>query len=324
MHHNHLGAAGAGGGMRRPGAPFCDPQRLLDNGWHPVPLQRVSKGPAVSGWNRFALVPPREDLVARWVAKFPRCGWGLVCGGCAVAVDNDCDTPEASALFEAVRLCVLGETPAVRLGKPGRSLALYRPAEPVRYANLTTVGGEIHGLNADLVTGRQVAIFGPHPTAPSGRYVWPVEDLQALRPGDLPPVSAAQIARFTETTTVEFILAGLARPAAMRRGGPGVLDRAAARAVRRAARYGASAALAEAERVMRDAAAALRAGVAVARHPLGLAVALEAVRAGCSPEQVADRLDAAWMGLLGERERRARAGELLALAHWAEKKVCRA
>ena len=74
MQDDHLRGAGAGGGPRPPGTPFCDPLRLLDTGWHPIPLQRNSKAATVSGWNRFALVPPREDLVARWAARFPGCG----------------------------------------------------------------------------------------------------------------------------------------------------------------------------------------------------------------------------------------------------------
>ncbi len=80
---------------------YCDPLRLLDNGFHPFPLKPGSKLPAVEGWNRLALAPPSERQVARWQADFPGAGWGVACGFCAVAVDNDCDTPEASRLFEA-------------------------------------------------------------------------------------------------------------------------------------------------------------------------------------------------------------------------------
>ncbi len=65
MQHDHLGGAEAGGGTRRPSAPFCDPLRLLDNGWHPVRLRPESRRAAVSGRNRFALAPPHEAPVAR-------------------------------------------------------------------------------------------------------------------------------------------------------------------------------------------------------------------------------------------------------------------
>ena len=31
-------------------APYCDPLRLPDNGWHAFLLRRTSKEPAVTGW----------------------------------------------------------------------------------------------------------------------------------------------------------------------------------------------------------------------------------------------------------------------------------
>ena len=49
---------------------------------------------------------------------------------------------------------MLGETPAVRIGKPGRSVTLYRPTDAIRYVNVPSVGGEIYGLSADLAFTR--------------------------------------------------------------------------------------------------------------------------------------------------------------------------
>lgn len=303
-------------------APRCDPLRLADQGWHVFPLKPGTKVPAIVGWNRLSFVPAGPDQVERWMRLFPGAGWGIACGFCAVAIDNDCDTSPASALFEAVRLETLGDTMAVRVGKPGRSVALYRPQEPIRYAALSAVGGEAYALNADLMTGRQVVAYGPHPRAPSGRYVWPVEDLHDLRPRELPPVSAEGIMRFIKAVGIAFLSAGLARPDAMRDGRPGALDRNAVIAIRNAGRTsGAPAALAEAKRLLLAAAAAQRAAAKLARHPLGLAVAVGTVRAGCTPDQIADTLGGAWEALLEEAERRTRTAELFHLARWAMKKV---
>ena len=84
MQDNHLGGAGAGGETRRPvAASFCDPLRLLDNGRHSVPLRPESERPAVSGRDRFALAPRREDAVARRVSGMLGCGRGPARGGCA-------------------------------------------------------------------------------------------------------------------------------------------------------------------------------------------------------------------------------------------------
>ena len=300
---------------------YCDPLQLLDQGWHPFPLVPGSKLPAVTGWHRLALVPPSAEQVERWARQYPRSGWGMTVGWCAVGIDNDSDTPEASALFEAVRLATLGDTPAVRVGKPGRSVTLYRPTEPIQYANLPSAGGEVYGLNSDLMTGRQVVAFGPHPKAPSGRYEWPVEDLHNLSPRDLPPVSAADVARFVATLNVAFVSSGLARPEALREGQPGALDRQAARAVWKAGRRGgAAAALAEARRLLEAAASAQAAGSKVIRHPLALAVAVESVNAGADPEDVEEALGEAWRQLLEREEQRTRGGEMRALARWATKK----
>jgi hypothetical protein len=302
--------------------PYCDPLRLADQGWHVFPLKPGTKVPAIVGWNRLSSVPAGLDQVERWMRHFPDASWGIACGFCSVAIDNDCDTAPASALFEAVRLDTLGDTMAVRVGKPGRSVALYRPQEPIRYAALPAVGGEVYALNADLVTGRQVVAYGPHPRAPSGRYIWPVEDLHDLRPRDLPPVSVESITRFVRALSIAFVSAGLARPEALRDGRPGALDRNAAIAIRNAGRTsGGAAALAEARRLLLAAAAAQRSGAKLARHPLGLAVAVETVRAGCTPNQIADTLGGAWEELLEEAERRTRSTELFHLAQWAMRKV---
>jgi hypothetical protein len=302
-------------------APYCDPLRLLDQGWHVFPLKPGGKLPAVSGWNGLAMVPPSPEQVERWIHQWPVTGWGIACGFCAVAVDNDCDTPEASALFEAVRLSMLGETPAVRIGKPGRSVTLYRPLGPIQYVNLPSVGGEVYALNAGFETGRQVVVFGPHAKAPSGRYVWPVEDLHTLRSRDLPPVAAEDVGRFVRTLNLAFVSAGLARPEALQEGQPGAYDRAAARAVRQAGRAGGpAAALAEARKLLETAAEAQRLGQKVARHPLALAIVISAVNAGNDPEDVADVLGGPWRGLLEQAEQRGRGGEMLSLARWAARK----
>ena len=298
-------------------APYCDPLRLLDNGWHVFPLRRGSKEPAVAGWNRLALSPAPEMQIARWEASFPNTGWGIVCGGCAAAVDNDNDAPEPARLFEAVRLATLGFTPAVRIGKPGRSVTLYRPTDPIHYTAMPATGGEIYGLNSDGVTGRQVAAYGPHPKAAAGRYTWPVEDLQALRPSDIPAVSAADMAGFVAALAMAFVSTGLARPEALREGRPGALDRNAARIVREAGKGGgAEAALQAARRVLEAAAATQRGGRACLRHPLGLAVMVETANAGCDPDDVAWTLREDWGALFGRREHGKRGGELAGLASW--------
>jgi hypothetical protein len=300
---------------------YCDPLRLLDQGWHVFPLKPGGKLPAVTGWNGLAMVPPSPEQVEQWLHYWPSTGWGVACGFCAVGVDNDCDTPEASALFEAVRLTTLGDTPAVRIGKPGRSVTLYRPLGPIQYVNLPSVGGEVYALNAGYETGRQIVAFGPHAKAPSGRYVWPVEDLHTLRPRDLPPVAAEDVSRFVRTLNLAFVSARLARPDALREGQPGAYDRAAARAVWQAGRAdGPAGALAEARRLLEAAGQAQAVGQKVARHPLALAVVIGAVNAGSDPEDVAEVLGGPWRELLERAEQRTRGGEMLSLARWAAPK----
>lgn len=185
---------------------------------------------------------------------------------------------------------------------------------------IPSAGGEVYALNGDGETGRQVAVYGPHPKAAAGRYVWPVEDLHALTPSDLPPVSAADVAGFAAALNLAFVSAGLARPEALREGGPGALDRGAVRIIRWAARSGPDAALEAARRVLTDAMAARAAGGGPPRHPLALAVVVETANAGCDPDEVADALRSDWRALLDEGERRTRGGELAGMARWLKRK----
>ena len=100
----------------------------------------------------------------------------------AVAVDNDSDTPEASRLFEAraagdARLhprCAGGQARPLRHALPAhRSHPLRQPPVPPAARSTRST--------ATARPGARCAVYGAHPKAAAGRYVWPVEDLHALR-----------------------------------------------------------------------------------------------------------------------------------------------
>lgn len=149
-------------------------ERLLDNGYAPLPIRPGTKAPIPSQWNSLAVDAAQ---VGCWSRKFPNAGVGLRTGS-LVAVDLDILDPdlahEAAGLVERR----FGST-LVRIGRWPKRTHLFRTEHP--FAKLQIPQVELLGL------GQQMVAFGLHPDL--GRpYYWlgespldvPLEDLPAV------------------------------------------------------------------------------------------------------------------------------------------------
>jgi hypothetical protein len=146
--------------------------RLIDQGYHPIPVHEASKRPIPDNWN----CEPDAATTARWIEAYPTAKTGLLLGYGLIAVDIDCyDSTEAERV-KALAFNALGESPLVRRGKKGMVL-LYRALGRISSTKrklMDTAGQERHGPEgqAEQVeilatsargTGSQVVAFGRHP-----------------------------------------------------------------------------------------------------------------------------------------------------------------
>jgi hypothetical protein len=104
------------------------------------------------------------------------------------AVDCDVlDTQKSRQIFKIAR-SVLGDSPLVRLGKVPKFAIFYRKSgaiENSRIGNLEVFGS----------TGAALNIYGEHPDTREP-YRWPYKDLLAVKPEEVPAVTAPQIEEF--------------------------------------------------------------------------------------------------------------------------------
>ena len=171
--------------------------RLVTNGYAILPIAPGTKKPGQFAraawhdypkWNRHASRATTEIEVATW-STWPGCGVGIV-GGAVAALDIDiADDGELALRIERLARERLGDTPALRIGKPPKRLLVYRTREP--FAGIRRAPLEV------LCLGQQFVAYAEHPDT-GQPYAWPDEGLADLDIGSLPEIDAAQAAAFLD------------------------------------------------------------------------------------------------------------------------------
>ena len=161
--------------------------KLVANGYAILPLQPGAKKPGryirgkwidYADWTRHAARGTTEYEVALW-EQWPDAGVGVV-GGNVAAIDIDIkEDPELAQRVEDLARELLGDTPAVRIGKAPKRMLIYRTAAPFK-------GLKRHPLEI-LCLGQQFVAYARHPE--TGRpYEWPEESLADLDIEKLPAI----------------------------------------------------------------------------------------------------------------------------------------
>jgi len=97
-------------------------EKLVDNGYEPLPLASGKKHPIVKDWNNQDLCNP--EVTKHHIETYSAAGVGLRCGS-LVAIDIDVKDPAASHAIRELAIEHLGETPLIRFGKRPKQALLY-------------------------------------------------------------------------------------------------------------------------------------------------------------------------------------------------------
>lgn len=171
--------------------------RLVTNGYAILPIAPGTKKPGQFAraawhdypqWNRHASRATTEFEVATW-SSWPDCGVGIV-GGAVVAIDIDiAEDGDLALRMEQLARERLGDTPALRIGKPPKRLLVYRTREP--FAGIRRAPLEV------LCLGQQFVAYAEHPDT-GQPYAWPDEGLADIDIESLPEIDAGQAAAFLD------------------------------------------------------------------------------------------------------------------------------
>ena len=169
---------------------------LVDRGFPILPIQPRSKKPGMyrqgawhdyPKWSRHCERATTENEVDIW-GDWPESGIGIA-AGCVIGIDIDVLDAGVSAQIEGLAKRLLGNTPAVRIGRAPKRLLVYRAAQP--FAGFKYPPIEVLGL------GQQFIAYGIHPDTGQA-YDWPVESLADLNLSDLPAITEAQAREFAQ------------------------------------------------------------------------------------------------------------------------------
>lgn len=169
---------------------------LVDRGYPILPIQPRSKKPGLyrqgawhdyPKWSRHCERATTENEVDIW-GDWPESGIGIAAGR-VIGIDIDVLDAGVSAQIEGLAKRLLGDTPAVRIGRAPKRLLVYRAAQP--FAGFKYPPIEVLGL------GQQFIAYGIHPDTGQA-YDWPVESLADLNVSDLPAITEAQAREFAQ------------------------------------------------------------------------------------------------------------------------------
>jgi len=168
-------------------------ERLIDNGYSIIPIMPGSKKPGVwsssggwrnmQSWERYLDQPANAYQVNLW-KRWPGAGIGIMCGD-TIGFDIDTLDEELSFRLRSCIVGVLGETPAVRVGRAPKMMLNYR-----------AVGGRMRkrrvGPLEVLGEGQQFVAYATHPDTQKP-YAWPIEHLADIPLEDLPTCTPEQL-----------------------------------------------------------------------------------------------------------------------------------
>jgi Primase C terminal 2 (PriCT-2)/Bifunctional DNA primase/polymerase, N-terminal/Protein of unknown function (DUF3987) len=170
---------------------------LVDRGFPILPIQPHTKKPGMfrrgawhdyPKWSRHCERETTENEVDIW-GDWPEAGIGIAAGH---LIGIDIDVLQSAALaqeIEALAKRLLGDTPAVRIGRAPKRLLVYRSVQP--FAGFKYPPIEVLGL------GQQFIAYGIHPET-GQPYDWPVSSLVDLSPDELPAITQAQAREFAQ------------------------------------------------------------------------------------------------------------------------------
>jgi len=170
---------------------------LVDRGFPILPIQPNTKKPGMfrlgswhdyPKWSRHCERDTTENEVDIW-GDWPEAGIGIAAGR---VIGIDIDVVHSAAIaheIEALAKRMLGDTPAVRIGRAPKRLLVYRAVQP--FAGFKYLPIEVLGL------GQQFIAYGVHPET-GQPYDWPVSTLADLTPDELPAITEAQAREFAK------------------------------------------------------------------------------------------------------------------------------
>ncbi|OSM07678.1 hypothetical protein MAIT1_04555 [Magnetofaba australis IT-1] len=171
--------------------------RLLANGYPILPIMPGEKKPGrfqrgqwvdYPGWTKHGERGATDIELAAWKG-WPEAGIGIA-GGFIVGVDIDiADDAGLSDRIQALAFETLGQTPAIRIGRPPKRMLVYRTATPFK-------GIKAHPLEV-LCQGQQFVAYAIHPET-GQPYQWPVRCLTEIVLEELPETSETEVRRFLE------------------------------------------------------------------------------------------------------------------------------
>lgn len=172
-------------------------RRLITNGYAILPIAPGTKKPGrylnkewrdYPDWTRHNARATTEVEVETW-SSWPDAGIGIV-GGNVAAIDIDiADDAELALKVEALAKEILGDTPAVRVGKAPKRMLVYRTTAPFK-------GIKRHPVEV-LCLGQQFVAHAIHPET-GEPYIWPEESLADLDIGALPEIDEAKARAFLD------------------------------------------------------------------------------------------------------------------------------
>lgn len=170
---------------------------LVDRGFPILPIQPNTKKPGMfrlgswhdyPKWSRHCERDTTENEVDIW-GDWPEAGIGIAAGR---VIGIDIDVVHSATIaheIEALAKRMLGDTPAVRIGRAPKRLLVYRAVQP--FAGFKYPPIEVLG------TGQQFIAYGVHPET-GQPYDWPVSTLADLTPDELPAITEAQAREFAK------------------------------------------------------------------------------------------------------------------------------
>ena len=170
---------------------------LVDHGFAILPIQPGTKKPGMyrnqawhdyPQWSRHCERDTTDHEVSIW-GDWPEAGIGIAAGR-VIGIDIDVLHSEPLAQqIEALARRLLGDTPAIRIGRAPKRLLVYRAAQPFRGFKYSPI--EVLGL------GQQFLAYGVHPD--TGKpYYWPVQTLADMTLDELPAITEAQAREFAK------------------------------------------------------------------------------------------------------------------------------
>jgi Bifunctional DNA primase/polymerase, N-terminal/Primase C terminal 2 (PriCT-2)/Protein of unknown function (DUF3987) len=163
---------------------------LIENGYRILPIIPGKKAPGryvagqwelITNWSKHCYQDNRPMDIELW-RRWPGCAIGLACG---TVIGIDIDVMDETVAFGLERLAreMLGDTPAMRIGKAPKRALYYRAEEPFNGRKMHPI--EVYGL------GSQMVIHAIHPD--TGKpYAWPGESLAEIDISRLPQITEAQ------------------------------------------------------------------------------------------------------------------------------------